>query len=190
MTDMKRETAIRLLEEHITSPHIIPHCLSLEAIMRELAGHFEPGRVDAWGMAGLLHDLDYDLVDWRSDLSLHGFATVDILRKEGFGNEDIYHAILAHNAATGTEAVSPMDRVLHAADPTAGFITAMAKSTPDKKLQSVQASSIPKRLKDKRFAASANRESMLSIERLGMDFPTFGALALKAMQGISEELGL
>lgn len=190
MSDFNREKAIALLNTYVTSPHIIPHSFALEAVMRALAKKLSPENEEMWAMAGLLHDLDYDLVDWKTDMSLHGFTAIEILKQVNFGNEEMYHAILAHNAETGAKIASPLDRAIYAADPITGFIAAIAKVYPDQKIKSVKVKSIVKRMSEVRFAASANREAMLSIERLNITFPDFAALSLAAMCEIADVLDL
>jgi len=190
MPSFDRETAKNLLLEHVTTPHIIPHSYAVEAIMRELAEEFAPQEKEKWAIAGLLHDFDYDLVDWKSDHSLHGPKTVEILKEVGFGDEDIYNAILAHNPTNGSKITNNFERCIYAADPMSGFITATAKVYPDKKVTSVKVKSILKRMKEERFASGINREGMRSIEKLGMSFEDFAERSLKAMSEISGEIGL
>lgn len=187
---MNRDQAIEMLNEYVTTPHIIKHSYAVEAVMRALAAKLEPGSEDVWGLAGLLHDLDNDLVDWRSDMGLHGPRTVEILRERGFGNEALYHAILAHNPANGSKIETTFDRAIYAADPITGFINAIALVYPDKKVSSVKVKSILKRMGETRFAAGANREAMWSIEQLGIEFPDFAELALRSMCEIADILEL
>lgn len=186
--NLDRNKALELLHTHVTSEHIIPHSYAVEAVMRKLAQKFDPENEELWGITGLLHDLDNNLVDWQSDKSLHGPKTVEILKSENFGNEEMYHGILAHNKATGAKLDSLLDKCIYAADPITGFINAIALVYPDKNINSVKVKSITKRMRETRFAAGADREAMWSIEEL-MDFPEFAELALNAMKEISSELG-
>lgn len=188
MADLNREKAISILNTYVKAPHIISHSLALEAVLRALARRIDAENEETWAMAGLLHDLDYDLVDWKKDLSVHGFKTIEILKEHNFGNEAMYHAILAHNAETGTKIAAPLDRAIYAADPITGFIVAIAKVYPDKKITSVKVSSIIKRMGELRFAASANRAAMKSIAELNIPFPDFAKLALDAMVEIADTL--
>lgn len=187
---MNRNDAWHLLNALVTTPHIITHSLAVEAVMESLAKRFAPEEQSLWGITGLLHDLDNDLVDWASDMSLHGPKTISVLKDYHFGNESMYSAILAHNAATGVVPTTLIEKALYAADPITGFIRAVALVYPDKKLTSVKAKSVVKRMPEKRFAAGADRDAMLSIESLGLTFPEFVDLALDAMLPIAEEIGL
>lgn len=186
--NLDRNQALELLHKHVTSEHIIPHSYAVEAVMRKLAQRFEPESEELWGITGLLHDMDNNLVDWQSNPSLHGPKAVEILREEGIGNESMYQAILAHNKATGAKCVSLLDKCIYAADPITGFINAIALVYPDKNVNSVKVKSILKRMKETRFAAGADRDAMASISPL-MPFEEFATLALNAMQEISETLG-
>ncbi len=190
MINFDREYADKLLNKYVTTPHIITHSYAVEAVMRKLAKILEPENEEMWAMAGLLHDLDNDLVDWKSDLSLHGPKTIELLKSENYGNEEMYQAILAHNPKNGSKILTTFDRAIYAADPITGFINAIAKVYPDKKVKGVKVKSVVKRMDEVRFAAGANREAMRSIEKLGISFDDFSKLALEAMCEISEILGI
>ena len=186
-----RQKALALVEEHLKSEHLVKHSYAVEAVMAALAKKLDPDNVERWAFAGLVHDMDADLVDYKNDENhLHGPKAAEILKEENLGDEEIYHAIKAHNKATGVKVETAMDRALYAADPITGFITAITFVYPDKKINSVKAKSITKRMKETRFAAGADRDAMRSIEKLGISFPDFAALSLEAMKEIGEELGL
>lgn len=188
--NIDRDTAVALLNKYITTEHIKTHSFAVEAVMRALAKRLSPEDVDLWGIAGLLHDLDNDLVDWKSDMSLHGKRTVEILRELNFGNEAMYNAILAHNPATGKKVETVFENALYSGDPITGFINAITLVYPDKKIASVKVKSIVKRMGETRFAAGANREAMWAIENTGIEFEDFAKLSLDAMKEISDVLGL
>ncbi len=187
---LDRNKAVELLNQHLKTENLVSHSYAVEAVMRALAKKFDPDNEDLWGITGLLHDLDADLVDYRNNPKLHGPKTVEVLKEENYGNEGMYNSICAHNKDTGTLIKSKMDRALYAADPITGFISAIALVYPDKKLSSVKVKSITKRMKEVRFAAGADREAMASIEEIGMSFGDFAALSLNAMREISDQLGL
>lgn len=187
---MERKKALELVYKYIKSEHLVKHSFAVEAVMRELAKRLEPAKEEAWAMTGLLHDLDADLVDYQTNPSLHGMKTVELLKEHGVGDEEMYHGICAHNKETGTKIESKLDQAIYAADPITGFITAIALVYPDKKVSSVKVKSVTKRMKEVRFAAGADRDAMKSIEALGISFEEFVELALQAMNGISQELGL
>lgn len=181
---MNRSEAITLMEQAIPNANLRKHMLACEACMRALAVHFKED-ADSWGLAGLLHDLDYDQT--AQDFSRHGKVTVEMLKDKGL-SEEILHAILAHPGHV--DAVSKMDKALYAVDPTTGLLVAAALMHPTKKLSGVDVPFVMKRFKEKRFAAGANREQIQSCARLGLGLEEFLGICLKAMQGIAGDLGL
>lgn len=187
---MDRQKAVDLLNKYLHTENLVKHSYAVEAVMKALAKRLAPDKVEEWGIAGLLHDLDADLVDYRKYPELHGPKVIEILKENNFGNEEMYHAILAHNPATKTEIKNEFDNALYAADPITGFITAIALVYPDKKLSSVKVKSIVKRMNETRFAAGADRGAMSSIKNVGIPFREFAELSLKAMTDIADVLGL
>lgn len=185
-----RDTAEELLKKYVKTEHIITHSYAVEAVMRELAKKYSPEKEELWAVAGLLHDLDNDVCGWETDMSKHGPKTIEILKENGYGDETLYRAILAHNPDNNSTRDSILEKAIYAADPITGFITAITLVYPDKKIASVKVKSITKRMKEKRFAAGANREAMRAIEEIGMPFADFAELSLNAMCGISDILGL
>jgi len=190
MNKLNRKEAIELLNKYVTSNHIVVHSYAVEAVMRSLAKVFEPEEENLWAISGLLHDLDNDLVDWENDKSTHGPKTIEVLKKENYGNEKLYDAILAHNPATGKSREEKIEKAIYAADPITGFIRATTLVYPDQKINKVKLSSIKKRMKDSRFAAGADRDAMKSIDSLDMSFKEFSKLSLDAMCEISDILDL
>lgn len=187
---MDRTKALEILHKYLTTEHMIKHSYAVESVMRALARKLEPEKEELWAMTGLLHDLDADIVDYKNHPELHGPKTIELLKEAGFGNEEMYHSICAHNEDSKVPIESMMDQAVYAADPITGFITAIALVYPDKKLASVKVKSIIKRMDEVRFAAGANRDAMRSIEKLGIPFAEFAEISLKAMTEIADVLGL
>ncbi len=188
---ISREKAVEILNKHLSTEHLVKHSYAVEVVMRELAKKIDPENEEKWAIAGLLHDLDADLLDYKNgEGNLHGPKAVELLKEEGFGDEEMYHAICAHNKDCGVKIENKMDQAIYAADPITGFITAITLVYPDKKINSVKVKSITKRMKETRFAAGADRAAMKSIEKLGMTFADFAELSLNAMKEISDDLGL
>ncbi len=184
---MDRDAALTLLKSHIQQDNLIKHCLAAEAVMRHLArrlGYDE----DMWGLAGLLHDLDYNAT--KDDMARHGLHTAEVL--EGLGvSPEIIAAIKAHNAEhLGLARQTPIDFALTAGETVTGLIVAVALVYPDKRLRSVKPSSVAKRMKEAHFARTVNREHIMLCERLGLSLPEFVEISLKAMAAIDSELGL
>ena len=183
---MTRDEALRAIREKVQNENLIRHMLATEAIMRALAPRFG-GDEEEWGMAGLLHDIDIELVG--PDMKEHSRMGSVLARQLG-ASEAIANAILTHNEAHGVPVQTEMDKALFCSDPLTGLITAAALVRPDRKLSGVEAKSVRKRYKEKSFAAGANRENIAKCSALGIDLDEFIDLALKAMQGIAPELGL
>lgn len=179
--------ALALLEARITRDSLRKHCLATEAVMRRLARHFGEDE-DAWGIVGLLHDLDLESID--DDATRHALVTCDWLAERGFPAEAL-QAIKAHNGdVLGIEPVSRLDHALTAAESVTGLVTAAALVHPSKSLAAVSVSSLRKRMKERRFAANVSRERIRMHEYLGLGFDEFAGLALEAMQERAEALGL
>jgi len=188
-----REQALVLLRKYIKTENTIKHMLALEAIMRALAQKLEPEKKQEWGMAGLLHDLDYETIDQKTYKG-HGLKTVEILKNEDADlPESVYQAIKAHcyNLDLDFKPKNKMDWSIFISDSLTGLIVATALVRPDKKLASVEVKSVKKKFKQPSFASGTRREDIkLCEEKLGIPLDEFFALSLKAMQEISNELGL
>jgi putative nucleotidyltransferase with HDIG domain len=184
---MDRQQALDLLESHMRADNLRKHCFATEAVMRALAERLgEP--IDLWGITGLLHDLDYEAT--ADNPSEHGLKTATILADSDLPTEAI-HAIKAHNAEVlGLERHSKLDFALTCAESITGLVIATALVYPDKRLESVKAKSIVKRLKQKDFARRVNREQIRLCEEIGVPLAVFAELSLRAMQGVSDQLGL
>ncbi len=184
---MERTKAFELLKAHIKNENLIKHCLATEAIMRALAQKLG-GDQDKWGVTGLLHDIDVELT--AGDITKHTLEAEKILREHECA-ADMIEAIKMHNeAASGKRREELFHKALAAGETMTGLVIATALVYPDKKLASVKSSSIVKRMKDKRFAAGVDRNIVLECEQIGIPLPEFAELALTAMRGISDDLGL
>ena len=188
---MTREQALSLLLEQVKTDFLIKHCLATEAIMRGLARRL--GRdEDLWGIAGLLHDLDFETT--QDDPASHGLKTLALLGERASTHpipEEGRQAIKGHNAdGLGFERTGEFEKALTAGETITGLIVATALVYPDKKLSSVKVKSITKRMKGKAFARKVNRDHIRLCEEIGIPLKDFAALSLEAMQGISDDLGL
>lgn len=184
---MRREEALALVEEKVKNENLVRHMLATEAIMATLAAELGGDR-ERWALAGLLHDLDVE--ETAEDMAVHGLRSAEWLVERGFEDEEVVQAIRAHNEGNGTSCRSLLDRVLIAADPLSGLITAAALIRPEKKLELVALKSLKKRFKEPAFAKGANREQIARCEEFGIPLEQFLALGLSAMQGIAPQLGL
>mgnify|MGYP001099493833 CR=1 FL=1 len=187
---ISREEALKFVNEQIENKNIVKHMLATEACMRALARRLGfAADEERWGLAGLLHDADYtpDVLEERQ-----GIAVTEMLRERGFEvPEDVAQAMAAHNPGTGVGPESPMDWAIFCCDSLTGLIVATTLVRPDKKLASVEVKSVMKKYKSPSFAAGTRREDIaLCEEKLRIPLEKFVEICLKAMQGISEDLGL
>lgn len=184
---MNRDEALELLCTHVKNANMIKHCLASEAVLAALAERLGTDR-ERWALAGLLHDLDVELT--AADLQVHGLKTVEILEEKGIDAE-ILDAIRMHNEeAHGEKRETIFQHALAAGETITGLIVATALVYPDKKLASVKTKSIVKRMKEKAFARSVNRDVIRECEVIGIPLREFAELSLNAMRSISDELGL
>jgi predicted hydrolase (HD superfamily) len=165
--------------------------LAVEAAMRAYAAQ-QGADVERWGLAGLIHDFDYERFPnaSHSPTEEHPSEGVRILRARGWP-EDILDAILGHALYTGTPRVTPMAKTLFAVDELTGLITATSLVKPTRSVHDVDARSVRKKMKDKAFARGVSREDVvLGAAELGVDLDDHIAFVIGAMQGAAESLGL
>ena len=181
---INRKTALDLLHKHLNTESLRRHCLASSVVMKAAAQKLNQPAED-WEILGLLHDMDLDIT--KGDMKSHANVAVDILRSEGLPEEYLY-AIQAHNEETGAIRKSVLDHALSACESITGLIVACAMVYPDRKISSVKAKSIAKRMKEKRFAESVSRENIMECEKAGIPFAEFVDIALAAMSAIENEL--
>jgi putative nucleotidyltransferase with HDIG domain len=182
----QRSEAWGLLTEFTQSESLRKHALAVEACMRAYARKLG-GDEELWGVTGLLHDFDYER--WPS-LDDHPYRGNEILAERGWP-DDIRRAIMSHAEYSGVTRDSPMEKALFACDELAGFITACTLVKPSKSLAEVEAKSVRKKMKDKAFARSVNRNDIVNgAADLGVELEEHIAFCIEAMKGIAGELGL
>jgi putative nucleotidyltransferase with HDIG domain len=181
-----RSAAWGLLCEYTQGESLRKHALAVEACMRAYAKKFGEDE-EKYGITGLLHDFDYEKYPTPAE---HPFVGNKILEERGYP-EDIRRAILSHAEYSGVKRESNMEKALFACDELAGFITASALVKPNKSLAEVEAKSVRKKMKDKAFARSVNRDDIVNgAADLGVELEEHIAFCIEAMKGIAKELGL
>jgi len=185
---MKREQAFELLRQNVKNVKLINHCLASEAVLRALATRLGEDP-DQWGLAGLLHDIDIELTNANPET--HALEGAKMLEQQGVDPE-IVEAVMLHNehAAHGQVRYKPLHHALAAGETITGLITATTLVYPDKKVNSVKPKSITKRMKEKAFAASVNRETIMECEKLGLSLQEFVEISLNAMKEIADDIGM
>jgi putative nucleotidyltransferase with HDIG domain len=183
---MNREDTWALLCEYTQSPGLRKHALAVEAAMRAYARRFGEDE-EKWAIVGLLHDFDYEI---HPTLDQHPQDGAKILQERGYP-EDVVYAVLSHAEHLGLERKSPMDKAIYAVDELTGLITAVALVRPTKSLFEVDSAAVRKKMKDKAFARSVNRDDVIKgAEILGVDLDEHITFVIEAMKEVADELGL
>ncbi len=181
---MDRKTALQLVEDNVSEANLIKHMKAVEAGMRELARHFGEDE-DEWGIAGLLHDLDYEETEDEPDK--HGLLTVKKLEERDDITRVQLDAIKAHAGQKDPE--NKMEKSIYATDPLTGLIVAGALVHPEG-LEEMDPEFIRNRYEENSFAKSVDREAIATCENLGFELEEFFGIVLSGMQNIQGELGL
>jgi putative nucleotidyltransferase with HDIG domain len=182
-TMLARAEAFELLKNSAPE-HLFIHALETEAVMRALAerlGHDQ----EIWGLAGLLHDLDYPQT--KDTPEKHGLLTAETLT--GKLPEEAVQAIARHNEINGNLPETQFDFALRCGETVTGLIHTAALVRPTR-MQGMEAKSLKKKMKDKAFAASVCRETIKECEKIGLELGDFLTLAIGAITGIENEVGL
>jgi hypothetical protein len=186
-----REQALSLLDKHIENKNIIKHMLATEAVMRRLAERFEPEKKELWGLAGLLHDIDYEEIEEDEE---HGLLSMEILKNEGVElPEEVLRTIKAHcyNLHPEDKPQNKMEWSLFILDSLTGLIVATTLVHPGQEIKTISVESVMKKYHDSSFAKGTRREEIaMCEEKLGIPLEDFVKINLEAMQEIASELGL
>lgn len=183
---LNRKEAYELLRKNLHTENLIKHSLAVEAILQATAKRLGEDE-QLWGLAGLLHDLDYDFT--KNEPSRHSQITVRVI--EGLIPEEGINAIKAHNYQyTAQVPQTYLDKSLIAADAVSGLIIAAALVMPSKRLTDVTPKTLQDKFKDKSFAAGCNRKRIELCEDMELELQVFLELSLNALKNIADALGL
>jgi len=188
---MTRDEALALMHEHTQSPSLRQHMLAVEAAMRAYAAKSGED-VEAWGLAGLLHDFDYERYPNQEHSPTEGHPAWGVrqLREKGVA-EPVCRAILGHGDYTGVPRDTPMAKTLYAVDELCGFLVACALVRPSKSFSDLEVSSVKKKLKDKAFARGVNRDDVRQgAEELGVPLDEHITFCIQALRPVEAALGL
>ena len=177
-----RSDAVALLHEWVENEGLRKHMYAVEAAVRHYARKMGADE-EVWGLAGLLHDLD-----WEKHPEEHPLEGVAVLKEEGYP-EEVIHAILAHRPDfTGVEPETDLDRVLYACDEITGLIHATCLMRPNG-IDDIKVKSVTKKLKDKAFAAGVDREEVArGVELIGLDRAEHIRNVIEGMQDVADVL--
>lgn len=183
---MQRNEALALVREYVKNEGLVRHMLCVEAAMRFYAAKLGQD-VDQWGLAGLLHDFDWEI---HPTVEQHPMEGAPILRDRGV-DEVTIRAILSHGDNSGFARESVMEKALNACDEITGLITAVALVRPSRSIYDLEASSVKKKWKDKAFAAGTDRHEMeKGAQDFGVELWEHTTNIILAMRGIAKELDL
>ncbi len=183
---MDRNTALNMVTEYVKSQSLVNHMLSVEAAMRFYAEKLGED-VEQWGLAGLLHDFDWEIHPTAEE---HPALGAPILREKGVA-EEIVRAILSHGSSAEYPRQTTLEKALMACDEITGLITAVTLVRPSRSLYDLNASSVKKKWKDKAFAAGTNREEMAQAAvDFGVELWQHVDNVILAMRKIAPQLGL
>ena len=179
-----RDEALGLLEAWVASENLRKHMLAVEAAMRHYA-RLRGADEETWGLAGLLHDLD-----WEKHPEDHPLRAVAELESRGYPAE-VIHAILAHRADfTGVEPETELDKVLFACDELAGLVHATCLVRPTG-IDDLTPKSVAKKLKDKGFAAGVSRDDVeRGVALIGLERSQHIQNVIDGMRARAAELGI
>ncbi len=179
-----RDDAVALLEEWVENEGLRKHMYAVEAAVRHYA-RMRGEDEETWGLAGLLHDLD-----WEKHPEQHPLVAVEHLRTLGYP-EEVLHAILAHRSDfTGVEPERELDRVLVACDELSGLVFAACLVRPTG-IDDLKPKSVTKKLKDKTFAAGVSREEVSrGIELVGLERSEHIQNVIDGLRVVGAELGI
>lgn len=183
---LERKAAWELLTEYTKTPALLSHAQAVEAIMRHFA-RLNGEDEEVWGVAGLLHDLDYEKYPQE-----HCKKAEEIMRERGI--DEIYiRAMSCHGygLCTDVKPESPMEKTLYTVDELAGLINAACLVRPSRSVLDLEVKSLKKKFKDKAFAAGVNREVIKKgCEMLSMDMDDVMREAIEGMKERADEIGL
>lgn len=184
--NLSRQEALALLKKYNKEPFHIQHALTVEGVMRWFANELGYGEeADFWANTGLLHDIDFELYPEQ-----HCVKAPELLR-DGGASEDIIHAVCSHGYGICCD-VKPeheMEKVLFAVDELTGLIGAAALMRPSKSVMDMEAASVKKKFKDKKFAAGCSRDVIKQgAENLGWELNDLFEKTILAMRSCEKQI--
>ena len=181
-----RQEAFSLLKEFNKSESLIRHALSVEAVMRHVAG-IKGEDPEKWGVIGLVHDLDYEMYPEQ-----HCTKSREILEERGWPAEYV-RAVVSHawGICSDVEPESMLEKYLYAVDELTGLVTACVLVRPSRSIMDLKVKSVKKKWKNRHFAAGANREVMeKGADMLGIEIAELIQVVIDGMRTVASDIGL
>jgi putative nucleotidyltransferase with HDIG domain len=183
---MDRKQAWEIVCEFVKSESLRKHMLAVQTSVSAYALKFGEDE-EKWAVTALLHDFDWEIHPAAPDHPMKGEA---ILVERGV-DEEIRRAILSHADYSGVPRVSLLEKTLYACDELSGFLTACSYVKPSRSIHEVETKGVRKKLKDKAFARTVNRDDIVrGAAELGVDLDEHIEFCIHAMQARADELGL
>jgi putative nucleotidyltransferase with HDIG domain len=183
---ISRDRAWAILAEFTKSDSLRKHARAVETAMRAYAQRYGED-LEGWGLAGMLHDFDYEM---HPRAPHHPMKGAEILLSRSVP-ENVVYAILSHADYSGMPRVSRLDHALYACDELSGFVHAVALVRPGRVITGLEPSSVKKKLKDKGFARTVNRDDVYrGAAELGVELDEHIAFVVTALTGVAPEIGL
>jgi putative nucleotidyltransferase with HDIG domain len=191
MPGISRSDALTLMESWTASESLRKHMLAVEAAMRAYAAHFGED-VEAWGVAGLLHDFDYERFPNAAQAADAEHPAEGVRHLCAIGvSEAVCEAILGHAAYTGVPRVTRMAQALFASDELCGLLTACALVKPTRAIADVEVAGVRRKMKDRAFARGVSRDDIVEgAAALGVPLDDHIAFVLGSLQRVAGTLGL
>ncbi len=172
------EEAYEIIKEYNKEPFHLEHARIVSKVMGVFARTYDPERVDFWRTVGMLHDIDFEL--WPEQHCVKANA----LLRELDMDEGLIHAVVSHGwgICSDVEPELYMEKVLFATDELTGLIGAAARMRPTG-LEGMDAKSLNKKFKDKKFAAGCSRDVIRQgAEMMGVELNDLFTMTIQAMQ--------
>jgi len=183
---MDRQQAWDLLCEYTKSDGLRRHALAVEACVAAYARSFGEDE-QLWSVTALLHDFDWEI---HPNLPDHPMKGEPILAARGVDTV-IRRAILSHADFSGVSRESKLEKTLFACDELAGFLTAISYVKPNRSIFEVDVKSVRKKMKDKAFARSVNRDDIVNgAADLGVDLDQHIGFCIEAIKLHAAEIGV
>ena len=183
---MDRQQAWDLLCEYTKSDGLRRHALAVETCVAAYARTFGEDE-QLWSVTAVLHDFDWEI---HPNLPDHPMKGEPILAERGV-DPVIRRAILSHADFSGVSRESKLEKTLFACDELAGFLTAISYVKPNRSIFEVDVKSVRKKMKDKAFARSVNRDDIVNgAADLGVDLEQHIGFCIEAIKPRAAEIGV
>lgn len=181
------DEAREILKQYNKEEFHLKHGEIVSGVMGYFAKEYDPERVDYWRVVGMLHDLDFEQYPEE-----HCVKQQELMKDLNLDPAIIYSTCSHGWGLTGAD-MEPkefMEKVLFATDELTGLIGAAALMRPSKSVDDMEAKSVKKKFKDKKFAAGCSREVInQGAEMMGWTVDDLIAKTLEAMKSLNPELG-